>query len=236
VAAIPAAGRLTARVALAAAWLATFGAGVAFAGPLQDPVPPPPLPPAPVVAPSVAAPSVPSRHSHAVGLPWRGRLLRGVELPIEGPDHLTWDNVFKRVPNRSWRRWGTDRLVRTVLTVLHEFRLEHPEAPKLLIGDLSREHGGPFGAAFGGLGHFSHQNGRDVDIYYPRIDRRLREPTRVAQIDHGLAADLVRRFIEAGAVKIFVGPHTGLTGPKRIVQKLVHHDNHFHVRIGPVAP
>jgi murein endopeptidase len=235
VAAIPAAGRLTARVALAAACLATFGAGVASAAPLQDPAPPapPPLPPAPIVLP---APAVPSHHSHAVGLPWRGRLLRGVELPVDGPDHLTWDNVYKRVPNRSWRRWGTDKLVRTVLTVLHEFRLEHPEAPKVLIGDLSREHGGPFGAAFGGLGHFSHQNGRDVDIYYPRIDRRLREPTRVSQIDQGLSADLVRRFIEAGAVKIFVGPHTGLTGPKRIVKKLVHHDNHFHVRIGPVVP
>ena len=58
----------------------------------------------------------------------------------------------------------------------------------------------------------------------------------MSQIDHGLAADLVARFVDAGAVKIFVGPHTGLHGPKRIVQPLVQHDNHFHVRIGPVAP
>jgi murein endopeptidase len=214
VAAVPATGRLTA----AALALAALAAVAAQAAPLQEPV---------------APPAVPARHSVAVGTPSHGRLVRGVEFPVSGPDHLTWDNVYKRVPNRAWRRWGTTKLVTTVLTVLHEFRLAHPEAPKVLVGDLSREHGGPFGSSFGGLGHFSHQNGRDADIYYPRIDRLPLEPTRVEQIDHGLAQDLVRRFVEAGAVKVYVGPHTDLTGPTRIVQKLAHHDNHFHVRIAP---
>ena len=31
--------------------------------------------------------------------------------------------------------------------------------------------------------------------------------------------------------RIFVGPHTHLTGPARIVRILVLHDNHMHVRI-----
>jgi len=211
-----------------AAPIALLAASVAFAAPAQDP-PPPPQPQTTVTP----APTVPFHRSLALGKPWQGRLVRGVQLPVEGPDHLTWDNVFKRVPNRGWRRWGTYRLVQLVLTVLHEYRLANPEAPRVLVGDLSRPHGGAFGANFGGLGHFSHQNGRDVDIYYPRRDRLPLEPARVAEIDHHLAADLVRRFVAAGAVRIYVGPHTGLTGPRRIVRRLVHHDNHFHVRVRP---
>jgi protein MpaA len=34
-------------------------------------------------------------------------------------------------------------------------------------------------------------------------------------------------------VKVFVGPHVGLRGPHRIVQRLIYHDDHMHVRIGP---
>ena len=44
---------------------------------------------------------------------WAGKLRRGVQLPAEGPDWFTWDPVLKRSPDRGWRRWGTDRLVRT---------------------------------------------------------------------------------------------------------------------------
>ncbi|MGH2703304.1 MAG: hypothetical protein ACRDJ2_16215, partial [Actinomycetota bacterium] len=57
------------------------------------------------------------------------------------------------------------------------------------------------------------------------------EPWRPGQIDRGLAQDLVDRFVAAGAQYVFVGPHTKLTGPPRIVQALAHHDNHMHVRI-----
>ncbi len=38
------------------------------------------------------------------------------------------------------------------------------------IGDLSRPNGGVFDERFGGRGHASHQNGLDVDVYYPRRD------------------------------------------------------------------
>jgi protein MpaA len=37
-------------------------------------------------------------------------------------------------------------------------------------------------------------------------------------------------------VKIFVGPHTGLRGPRRIVRPLVHHDDHLHVRLQDDRP
>ena len=154
-----------------------------------------------------------------------------MQLPAEGPHWFTWDPALKRVPDRPWRRWGTDRLVRTVLAVLDGYAAAHPEAPRVGVGDLSRPHGGPFGARFGGLGHASHQNGLDVDVYYPRVDGLERAAYKVALVDRTLAQDLVDRFVAAGAVHIFVGPRVGLRGPRRIVAVLAHHDDHLHVRV-----
>jgi hypothetical protein len=180
---------------------------------------------------SSATASVHWHRSHSLGLPFAGRLVNGVQLPVRGRGFETWDPVLKRSPDRGWRRWGSDRLVSIVLRVVRAYRAAHPLAPPVLIGDLSRPHGGNFDRRFGGLGHASHQNGLDVDVYYPRLDRRLRAPTSVRQIDSRLAQDLLDRFLDAGATRIFVGPHTTLRGPRRIVFRLVHHDNHMHVRI-----
>ena len=102
----------------------------------------------------------------------------------------------------------------------------------MAIGDLSRPRGGDFGPRFGYIGHASHQNGLDVDVYYPRADRRERAPRDASQIDRRLSQELVNRFLEAGAATIFVGPNTGLTGPPGVVVPLANHDNHLHVRIG----
>ena len=177
-----------------------------------------------------------TRDSYALGHPWDGRLSNGQQLTREGLDHFTWDPILKQAPNRPGRRWGTSRLVRTVLRVLAAHHAAHPDAPRVGIGDLSRPRGGDFGARFGGLGHASHQNGLDVDVYYPRRDGQELAPTRVGQIDVGLAQDLVERFVRAGATKVFVGPHTPLRGPRRIVRKLVHHDDHMHVRLADDRP
>jgi murein endopeptidase len=197
--------------------------------------------PAPATSPAAEAdagdengwPIVAWHSSRAVGLPNAGRLVRGVQLPAEGADYFTWDFPLKRSPNRDWRRWGTDALVRNLLQVVRDYRVAHPEAPRVGIADLSRPHGGNFGSRFGGLGHASHQNGLDVDVLYPRRDGLERAPIKPSQIDHALAQDLVDRFVQAGAVYTFVGPSTGLRGPRRVVQELEHHDDHVHVRIKP---
>ena len=177
-------------------------------------------------------PRYPARGSRALGRPSAGRLVRGVRLPTFGPHHVSWDPILRRVPGRPWRRNGTDRLVRIVLAVVRAHRRSYPGAPRVLIGDLSRPRGGDFSARVsGGIGHASHQNGLDVDVYYPRRDRRLRPPRRVAQIDRRLAQDLVDRFVDAGARYVFVGPGTKLRGPLGVVQPLRRHDNHLHVRL-----
>jgi murein endopeptidase len=175
-------------------------------------------------------PQVHWRHSVSLGRPYDGSLVRGVRFPAGGRTFFTWDPILLRSPDRPWRRYGNDRLVRIVLRVLAGYGRDHPKAPRVGIGDFSRPHGGFFGPI-----HASHRNGLDVDVYYPRLDRRERAPRSAVQIDRRLAQDLLDRFLRAGAVRIFVGPNTHLTGPRRIVQVLGHHDNHMHVRIGPAA-
>jgi murein endopeptidase len=186
---------------------------------------------APAAAQPDKYPVIDWKDSVAVGQPWNGRLVRGVKLPAEGPDWFTWDPALNRRPDRWWRRFGTDALVWTVLEVIEEYRIAHPEAPRVGVGDLSRPHGGPFGRQYGGLGHNSHQNGLDADIWYPRRDGTERRAFRVADVNLKLAQDLVNRFVKAGAVRVFVGPNTGLTGPRSVVRKLIYHDDHLHVRI-----
>jgi murein endopeptidase len=194
---------------------------------LLAPAPAPAPPPAPVER----RPQIRWRESVAVGDPAAGRLVRGVRLPSEGRTFFTWDPVKRRAPNRAWRRWGTDRLVRIVLQVARDYRRAHPRSPRMSVGDLSRPHGGDFGPQFGYIGHASHQNGLDVDVYYPRADGRERAPRYASQINRELSQELVDRFLAAGASVIFVGPNTGLTGPAGVVVPLANHDNHLHVRI-----
>jgi murein endopeptidase len=185
---------------------------------------PPPYPP--VVDPPIAW-----QHSTAVGKPFAGRLVAGVQLPAEGVDFWTYDWVLRTSPNRPWRRWGTDRLVRTLLDVLAQYRAVNPGAPRVGIADLSRRHGGNFGKRFGGLGHDSHQNGLDADILYPRIDGLELRAWSPELVDETLAQDLVDRFVAARAIYVFTGPQLHLRGPRKVVVKLVHHNDHMHVRI-----
>lgn len=175
-----------------------------------------------------AAPVIHWRDSTAVGLPHVGRLVDGVALPREGPGWVTWDPALDRIPNRPNRLYGTDVLVRKLLAVLESYRRDHPNAPPLLVGDLSLRGGGEIDE------HASHENGRDVDVYYPRLDGRLLPPSHPGQVDLRLAQDLLDRFVAAGAQMIFVGQSVGLRGPAGVVVPYPNHDNHMHVRIPPV--
>ena len=198
----------------------------------EDPVAPratPTPPPTRTAEPTPSATPVPP--ARASGAPWNGRLIHGRMLPEGGPGYSTWDPILKRVPNRSWRRWGTGSLLRTVERVLAAYARRHPDAPPVLVGDLSRPGGGDFGPRFGGIGHASHQNGLDADVYYPRVDGRLRSAFRPGLVDRAAAQELVDVFVRAGAEKVFVGPSLDLRGPREVVAPLVNHDDHLHVRL-----
>jgi murein endopeptidase len=175
-------------------------------------------------------PAIRWRASAPLGSHTAGRLVRGVRLPAEGAHFITWDPVRKRTPNRWWRRYATDDVIRALLRVTRRFAAAHPDAPRVLVGDLSRPRGGDFGRRFGPLGHVSHQNGLDADVYLPRNDRRERAARRIGQVDRRLAQDLVDRFVRAGARRIFVGARLRLRGPPGVVQPWPNHDDHLHVR------
>lgn len=163
----------------------------------------------------------------SAGLPYAGHLVGGTQLPVTGPDWVTWDPVTDSVPNLPSRLYGNPHTIRTVISVIAAYRAAHPNAARVVVGDISRRGGGPLDE------HVSHQNGLDVDVYYPRRDHLLRAPIAVGQIDHRLAQDLLDRFVRAGAQMIFVGFSTGLHGPGGVVIPYPNHDNHMHVRFPP---
>ncbi len=181
-------------------------------------------------APTTFAP-IRWRRSRAIGSPNAGRLVDGVQLPAEGLDWFTWDWQLRRSPDRGFRRWGTDALLRTLVMTLADYRYADPGAPRVGVADLSRTHGGSFGRHWGGIGHASHQNGLDVDVLYPRKDGLPRPAAKPSQVDRARAQDLVDRFVAAGAQYVFVGYRVHLKGPRGVVQAIPAHEDHLHVRI-----
>jgi penicillin-insensitive murein endopeptidase len=137
--------------------------------------------------------------SRSVGLPFRGRLRRGVAAEENG--YLRFAGEYASSPNR----FGTWELVQ--LLERAAFRV-HQRAPgaKLSIGELSAESGGDV------QNHASHENGRDVDVAFYMLDGRGRpvEPFGFAN------------FRGDGTA---LPPNTGLTFDDRrnfeLVQKLV---------------
>jgi murein endopeptidase len=160
----------------------------------------------------------------SVGLWFSGRLVDGTQLPIEGPDWVTWNPNTDSVPNWPSRLYGNERTIRAIISVLAAYHAAHPHAPRVVVGDISRRDGGQMDE------HVSHQNGLDVDVYYPRLDQRLSAPVTTGQVDRVLAQDLLDRFIAAGARMVFVGYSTGLRGPGGVVVPYPNHENHMHVR------
>ncbi|HEX2303070.1 MAG TPA: penicillin-insensitive murein endopeptidase [Gaiella sp.] len=158
------------------------------------------------------------------GLQYAGHLVDGTQLPVEGPDWITWNPLTDSVPNQPNRLYGHERTIRAILSVVAAYRTAHPDAPRVVIGDISFPDGGRMNE------HLSHQNGLDVDVYYPRLDRHLRAPTATDQIDRGLAQDLLDRFLGAGARIVFVGYSTDLRGLSGVVVPYPNHENHMHLR------
>ena len=172
-----------------------------------------------------AFPKIEWHHAISVGLPYSGSLIDGTRLPVEGPSWVTWNPVTDRTPNAPNRLYGNERTIRAVVAVTEAYRAAHPRAARVVIGDISREGGGPMRDE-----HVSHENGLDVDVYFPRLDRTLRAPLASGEIDRRLAQDLLDRFVAAGAQMVFVGYSTGLHGPAAVVIPYPGHEYHMHVR------
>lgn len=175
-------------------------------------------------APSAHADALPDCRDHrsgSIGSPGAGRLEHGVLFPARGPDHFAWNFREQRIGGSDRTRWGDCRVVRAVLRGLAAYRRDNPDAPPVAVGDLSLRHGGEID------GHSTHENGRQIDLYFPRLDRRFCEPRTVAQVDLRLTRELVRAMLDAGADTVLIGPSIRIRAAAGVV-RWPHHDDHLH--------
>ena len=170
------------------------------------------------------SPRIEWRSASAEGLPYAGHLHDATQLPVESADWVTWNPNTDSSPNLPSRLYGHERTIRKIVGVLAAYRATHPEAPRVVIGDISYRGGGPMDQ------HVSHQNGLDVEVYYPRRDGALRAPSSSSLVDRRLSQHLLDAFLEGGARIVFVGYSTDLRGPGGVVVPYPNHENHMHVR------
>jgi penicillin-insensitive murein endopeptidase len=197
------------------------------------------------------------RRSRSVGLPFRGRLQRGVEA-VPTP-YLRYTAEY--APGGNF--YGTWELVQLLERAAYRVWQRAPGS-KLSIGELSDADGGRL------AGHNSHQNGRDADIAFYMLDGRGeavvpyafaafdgdgdgRGPNRGLRFDDRRNFELVAKLVTDGDARvqyIFVSApikrrllawgrrHRARSVIMDRLEKVLvqpsgrhPHDNHFHIRI-----
>lgn len=178
----------------------------------------------------------------SLGKPNRGRLRHGEQLP-PGIGYVV------RNPKRSY---GTNNTISHVMHCLRMLKRRYRRAPKLVIGNLSRDGGGRMRP------HRSHQSGRDVDIAYyyksPNGSCKLKVVTPstldaqktwylmrcflntrdvdMILVDYSLQRPLyrvARRYLRRGVLnRVFQYPRG--RGAKAVIRHIKGHKHHFHVR------
>lgn len=131
----------------------------------------------------------PSSRSRSIGSPNRGR----VEDAIAFPEGEGW-----QLRSRRHRAYGTKRTVQHLAAVIREFRVNYPEVPPLLIGDIGNRRGGRAPP------HRSHQSGRDVDLGYvvaemPSAEARWKR-VDLATFDAARNWEFMRMLLATGVV------------------------------------
>lgn len=117
-----------------------------------------------------------------------GGLVDGCELPRAGTGWLR--------KNRDG--WATDEVVALIQWAVGQVVRAHPRTVPVVIGALSREHGGRLGR------HKSHQSGRDADIgYYASNNRELPHFRNMGpgNLDVGKSWTLIGAFLATGRVQ-----------------------------------
>ncbi|MCX4242903.1 penicillin-insensitive murein endopeptidase [Paraliomyxa miuraensis] len=127
------------------------------------------------------------RGAVGVGPPWDGRLMNGVQIPA----------------GEGWRRklrpssYGTTHAVVTLVAALQAFHASSGYERALLLGSMSRRHGGPLS------GHRSHQTGRDLDIRLPlSADNPPWFPIKPWRVDYEALWRLLEALADTGEIEI----------------------------------
>lgn len=137
-------------------------------------------------------------------------------LPRSGIGYYTKKNESLQFGRRS--------TIEALLSLGKEWHKQHNDAPRIRIGDISREGGGKFPP------HKSHQTGIDVDIGLMRSDG-IEDATNISHSSYSrpLTRELIKMVFATGSVKVIFFNDKDLIGEK-LVKKWPGHDNHLHVR------
>lgn len=132
----------------------------------------------------------PELESESIGRPSDGRLVNGEKMP-RGPGYS--------YRNRS-NVYGTNETITMLIHCIGSYRRKYPDGPDLVLGDISRETGGPLPP------HKSHQSGRDVDLGYIHKEEfqpvaRL-IPTNARNLDVEKTWYLLKCFLDTGQVTV----------------------------------
>jgi murein endopeptidase len=194
-------------------------------------------------APEPAVPTVATTESLSIGEPNRGRLINGVEVKTDD-----------RLLVRSDENFGTAETVDALRRVVDAVYTRFPGTHKLVVGDLSKEHGGRIRP------HKSHQSGRDIDLgfflsgdarpnlFVPVSAKNLDFERTLALID-AIAADdtaqyvfidrRVQKLLYDYAIEVQKRTPASMAGlfeyPRRgslttLVRHRRGHSNHLHIR------
>ncbi|MEM9458862.1 MAG: penicillin-insensitive murein endopeptidase [Myxococcota bacterium] len=127
------------------------------------------------------------RGAVGVGRPESGRLINGVQIPA----------------GEGWRRkvmaasYGTTYAVTNLVAALQQFRETSGAERPLLLGAMSRRHGGPL------PGHRSHQTGREIDIRLPlTAEHPAWFPIKPWRVDYEVLWALVMALSDTGGVSV----------------------------------
>jgi uncharacterized protein YraI len=141
-----------------------------------------------------------------------------IQLSASGPGFYAYSS--------GDRRWGLPSMVYGLQTAASGWKSAHPTYPRIGVGDISLEFGGPIS------GHVSHQVGKDVDIRPVRTDAE--GPTTIFQSNYSSARtkDLITDHVKPTFnVNVIFFNDPAIEGPLGYVQPWPNHDNHFHLRI-----
>ncbi len=116
----------------------------------------------------------------SVGHPHEGFLFNGIRMP-DGP---YWTVALPQYA------FGTEETIFALVHCITLVNQQFDDTPKVIIGSISKEHGGPFSP------HKSHQSGRDVDVgFYYNPGYPVAKPATRENLDVERTWALVRAFI-----------------------------------------
>lgn len=143
-------------------------------------------------------------------------------------------NALLPIPGQGYYRYqprheqyGLPETIRAIQAIGAAWQRANPRGPRIGIGDISLQGGGPFYPP-----HRSHQTGLDVDIRPMRIDRREHGVTwRSPDYSLGLTQRLVDAIRNNGVLRVqFVFFNDARV---RGTREQRGHDDHLHVRFYP---